>query len=83
MAARATEESEAVQAENYQVNRLLDVTVKRNAELVDSLSQLQSQVERLERSRKEKKKAAKKAPKAGGGKAEGSKKKKAGDAAEA
>eukprot|EP00908_Phaeocystis_cordata_P025526 Transcript_7979.p1 GENE.Transcript_7979~~Transcript_7979.p1 ORF type:complete len:556 (+),score=225.23 Transcript_7979:68-1669(+) len=81
--ARATEESEAVQAENYQVNRLLDVTVKRNAELVDSLSQLQSQVERLERSRKEKKKAAKKAPKAGGGKAEGSKKKKAGDAAEA
>ena len=39
----------------YQVNRLLDVTVKRNAELVDSLSQLQSQVERLASTRQAKK----------------------------
>ena len=38
-----------------QVNRLLDVTVKRNAELVDSLSQLQAQVERLASTRQAKK----------------------------
>ena len=46
-------------------------------------AEAKEEVERLERSRKEKKKAAKKAHKAGGGKVEGSKKKKAGDAAEA
>ena len=37
------------------MNRLLDVTVKRNAELVDSLSQLQAQVDRLASTRQAKK----------------------------
>ena len=47
--------SEQLDHENYQVNRLLDVTVKRNAELVDSLAQLQAQVDRLASTRPAKK----------------------------
>ena len=52
----ANEQSEQLDHENYQVNRLLDVTVKRNAELVDSLSTLQARVEQLSRNKGDKKK---------------------------
>ena len=45
--ARANSERQQLGHENYQVNRLLDVTVTRNAELLESVATLQDRLEKL------------------------------------
>ena len=63
--ARANSERQQLGHENYQVNRLLDVTVTRNAELLESVATLQDRLEKLTALKRHGKKKATTAKKKG------------------